>query len=351
MNNVKPVQTTSLWHGQTRDELERKIEARQESRSSSVGNEAAVAVSEMQDVAMQDTMEDMSLVLGNRLKGKSRQPFGGDDEKIHRDEMLSSLAEQVAGDKLDSMLAGLQRSGIQDDLLNLYRQGEMNFSDAALLLAAGASALPLGSKRRKQLSSQLDELLAEQEDWALLMFADLELGSVNQNALQAMQQIVRQHHKPDQEENPEGLWQWFNKIKDWTDRSRRIRVLLRTFAFELSSAQTNEVTARLVTTLLDLKKLLVFLGLEDTARRLANVALIPQDEALSEVLLLIEQRWMYTEWLGNRLQQLKIQESKQVLYLIRLNEIVKFLPDICFLDVQQRKQISETIEEYIYQLS
>lgn len=351
MNKINSVQPTSLWHGQTRDELERKVETRQESQRTSVGNEAAIAVSEMQEVALQDTMEDMSLVLGNRLRGKSRQALGGDDEKINRDEMLSLLAEQVAGDKLDSMLSTIQRSGVQDDLLSLYRQGEMNFSDAALLMAAGANALPLGSKRRKRLSSQLDELLAEQEDWALLMFADLELGSVNQNAMQAMQQIVRQHHKPDQEDNPEGLWQWFNRIKDWTDRSRRIRVLLHTFAFELSSAQSKEVTARLVTTLMDLKKLLVFLGLEDSARRLANVALISQDEALSEVLLLIEQRWMYTEWLVNRLQQLKIQESKQVLYLIRLNEIVKFLPDICFLDAQQRKQLSETIDEYIYQLS
>ncbi|VEA78685.1 type III secretion system protein SsaL [Salmonella enterica subsp. arizonae] len=102
---------------------------------------------------------------------------------------------------------------------------------------------------------------------------------------------------------------------------------------------------------MDLKKLLVFLGMEDTARRLANVIGLSEDEALSEILLLIEQRWMYSEWLANRIQQLRIKDNKRVLYLIRMNEVVKFLPDICFLDLQQRNQLSEAIEEYINQLS
>ncbi|EDQ1112946.1 TyeA family type III secretion system gatekeeper subunit [Salmonella enterica subsp. diarizonae] len=102
---------------------------------------------------------------------------------------------------------------------------------------------------------------------------------------------------------------------------------------------------------MDLKKLLVFLGMEDIARRLANVIGLSEDEALSEILLLIEQRWMYSEWLANRIQQLRIKDNKRVLYLIRMNEVVKFLPDICFLDLQQRNQLSEAIEEYINQLS
>ncbi|ECI3776260.1 TyeA family type III secretion system gatekeeper subunit [Salmonella enterica subsp. diarizonae] len=60
---------------------------------------------------------------------------------------------------------------------------------------------------------------------------------------------------------------------------------------------------------------------------------------------------MYSEWLANRIQQLRIKDNKRVLYLIRMNEVVKFLPDICFLDLQQRNQLSEAIEEYINQLS
>lgn len=349
MNRINSVQPTALWHGQTREEVERKIETRQEMRSLSAADEIEAALSDMQDVALQDTLEDMSLVLGNRLKGKSQRAPGSEDEKIDRDEMLALLAEQVAGDKLDSLIGG--NTDVLDNLHNLYRQGDINLNDAALLMAAGAHALPVGSKRRKKLLSQLEELLAENEDWALSMFADIELGSVDSSVMQTMQRIVRKQHRPDEEENPEGVWQWFNTLKAWSDRRRRIRVLIHTFAFDLASGQSASVGARLVSTLRDLKKLLIFLGMEETAARLANVVGITQDEALSEILLLIEQRWMYPEWLANRLQQLNVNEHKQVLYLIRLNEVLKFLPDICFLDAQQRKQLTETLEEYIYQLS
>ncbi|ECC9427720.1 TyeA family type III secretion system gatekeeper subunit [Salmonella enterica subsp. diarizonae] len=147
------------------------------------------------------------------------------------------------------------------------------------------------------------------------------------------------------------MWQWFNEIKKWSDRASRIRILIHTFAYELSAGGDGTVSPRLITTLMDLKKLLVFLGMEDIARRLANVIGLSEDEALSEILLLIEQRWMYSEWLANRIQQLRIKDNKRVLYLIRMNEVVKFLPDICFLDLQQRNQLSEAIEEYINQLS
>lgn len=350
MNKINYSQPVSLWHGQTREELERKVETRQQLQDTSSAGDIEAALSEMQDVALQDTIEDMSLMLGNRLKGKMQRAGAGDDERIERDEQLALLAEQVVGDKLDSVLKNVKAGG-SEDLLALFRQGQLNFSDAVLLLAAEAGGLAPGNKRRKRLSSQLDELLAGQEDWALMMFADLELGSVNSEAMQSMQRIVRQHKKQDQEDNPEGVWEWFNTIKEWSDRVRRIRVLIHTFAYELSAGQHAVVGPRLIATLLDLKKLLVFLGIQDTARGVANVIGCSEDDALSEILLLIEQRWMYPEWLANRINQLNIHENRRVLYLIRMNEIIKFLPEICFLDIQQRTQLSEAIEEYINQLS
>ncbi|EMD8241226.1 TyeA family type III secretion system gatekeeper subunit [Salmonella enterica] len=352
MDKISYSQPVSLWHGQTREELERKVETSQQLQDALPANDIEAALSEMQDVALQDTMEDMSLMLGNRLKGKMQRTLGsGDDERIERDEQLALLAEQVVGDKLEAVLNNVSASGTED-LLTLFRQGALNFSEAALLLAAEAGSLAPGSKRRKQISSRLDELLAEHQDWVLAMFAELELGSINSDAMQSMQRIIRKHHQQDQEgSNPEGVWQWFNEIKKWSDRASRIRILIHTFAYELSAGGDGTVSPRLITTLMDLKKSLVFLGMEDTARRLANVIGLSEDEALSEILLLIEQRWMYSEWLANRIQQLRIKDNKRVLYLIRMNEVVKFLPDICFLDLQQRNQLSEAIEEYINQLS
>ncbi|WP_253383413.1 TyeA family type III secretion system gatekeeper subunit [unidentified bacterial endosymbiont] len=351
MNKINHTQPVALWHGQTRDELARKVDTRRQMQELP-SSDVEAALSDMQDVALQDTMEDMSLVLGNRLRGKSQRTLGsGNDELIERDEQLALLAEQVAGDKLDAVLENL-KSGGNDDIFTLFRQGELSFSDAALLLAAEMNGLAPGSKRRKRLSEQLDELLAGKEDWALEMFAELELGSVDSETMHSMQRIIRQHHRHDREGNsPEGIWQWFNTIKEWSDRSKRIRVLIHTFAFELSTGESGLVGPRLVAALFDLKKLLIFMGMEDIARGLAKIVGLSEDQALSEILLMIEQRWMYPEWLANRITYLNIKMNKRVLYLIKLCDVLKFLPEICFLDVQQRNQLVEATEEYIYQLS
>ncbi|HFS5793853.1 TPA: TyeA family type III secretion system gatekeeper subunit [Citrobacter werkmanii] len=354
MSKINTLQPVPLLYGQTREELGRKIDTRRHQLQATSTNDIEAALSEMQDVALQDTLEDMSLMLGNRLKGRMSRSLGAAiDELTERDEQLALLAEQVAGDKLDDVLKNI-KSGGTDDVFALFRQGELNFSDTVLLLAAEASRLAPGSKRRKQLSAQLDELLAGQEEWALMMFAELELGLVSAEAMQSLQRVIRQYRQQGQEEkenSPEGVWQWFNTIKKWSDRARRIRVLIHTFAYELSTGQQDRVSPRLIATLLDLKKLLVFLGIEDTARRIAKTIGLTEDEVLSEILLLIEQRWMYSEWLANRIHQLDIKKNKQVLYLIRMNEVIKFLPEVCFLDIQQRNQLSDAIEEYVNQLS
>lgn len=351
MNKINSSHPVPLWHGQTKEALEKKIAIRQRSKDTAPLSDNESALSEVQDVALQDTMEEMSLLLGNRLKGKNQRTFGLGDERIERDDQLALLAEQVAGDKLNSVIQNVTAQGTVR-ISALFHEGELSFSDAVLLLASEAGQLAPGSKRRKHLSSELDELLAGQQDWVLTLFAGLELGSVNAEALHSMQRIIRQHHRQDPEDqNPEGVWQWFHTIKDWPDRSKRIRVLIHTFAYELSAEHQTEVSPRLLASLRDLKKLLAFLGMEDSALRLANVIGFATDDAFSEILLIIEQRWMYSEWLANRIQLLRITAKKRVLYLIRIHEIIKFLPDICFLDEQQRNQLSETIDEYIHQLS
>lgn|GEM_PF-1186107 len=347
MNRINPAKTTTIWHGQTREELERKVEDRKSQTGVTEGSEAAFAVSNMEDIALQDTLEDMSIALGNRLRGRQLLLDSAEEEKLNRDESLASLAEQLAGEKLDNLLESLRLTQGENNLLKMFNSGELNFTDAALLLAAEISAQPYGSQKRKRLSSDLDKLLEQRQAWALEIFSELELGTTSSSA---MQRIIRQYSNSDGDEKPEGIWEWFNMIKDWPDRSRRIKVLMRTFAFELAAYQHHSVNVRLVNTLRQLKKLLLFLGIQDSARRLANLVSLTADDVLGEILLLIEQRWMYPEWLENRFNIIQLNSNKHALYLIRLNEIIKFLPDLCFLDEHHKSQLIETLEQYVHGL-
>lgn len=337
------------WHGLTRDEVERKSENILQQQESSISAQASDALDDMESIALQDTLEDMSLVLGSRLKGKGKAL--DEEANLLRDENLAQLAEQLGGERLGGMLLELETGDKYEQLLAMYEQGELSFSDAALLLSASVTRQTPGSRRRKALSSLLDQLLEQQQDWALTLFSELELGNLDTTAQEGMRQIVRRHHQQQHQESTEGMWQWFESLREWDNRRQRIRVLLRTFSWELSSGISDIPVERLIASLMNLKKLLLFLGINDYARQLATLISLDPDEMLAELLRVIELRWGHADWFAQRLEVIKVLPEKSVLYLIRLKDILKFLPEVCFLDEQQRKQLLETIEQVIDDMS
>lgn len=343
--NVSPASSvvSSQWRGETRESLERKAENRLEQKQDSISSQASNALNNMEEVSLQDTLEDMSLMLGNRLKGRGKAPAQETDPL--RDDKLAQLAEQLGGERLDGMLQVLEENGQQDQLLALYESGELSFSDTTLLLAATLARQAPGSKKHKQLLTQLEQLLEGEKDWSLTLFSELELGQVDHAAQEGLRQIIQRHHQQQHQESTEGMWEWFNSMRDWEDRQQRIKILLRTFSWELSSGVSEIPMEKLITSLLNLKKLLLFLGIEDYAKMLSRHVSLPVEEILAEILLVIELRWGQPGWFNQRLEHLNIPEEKQILWLLRLKDIIKFLPEICFLDEQQRKQLMETIEQ------
>ncbi|HDR2354459.1 TPA: TyeA family type III secretion system gatekeeper subunit [Enterobacter roggenkampii] len=350
LNNLNPVSSpvSSRWHGETRESLERKVENRLEQKQSSISSLASDALDAMDETALQDTLEDMSLVLGSRLKGKGKATT--QESVQQRDEKLALLAEQLGGDRLSEVLKDLEANGQQEQLPAMYEDGELNFSDTLLLLAASVAQQKPGSKKHKQLSSQLEKLLEGEKDWSLTLFSELELGRVDHEAQQELRQIVQRYHQSQHQESAEGMWEWFNTMRDWEDRQQRIKILLRTFSWELSSGISDIPMEKLVSTLMNLKKLLLFLGIEDYAKMLSRLISLPANEMLAEILLVIELRWGHQNWFIQRMAHLNIPEEKQPLYMRRLKDILKFLPEICFLDEQQRKQLIEVIEQVAEQL-
>lgn len=343
--NVNPASSviSSRWRGETRESLERKTEGRLEQKQGSISSQVSNALNNMEEVALQDTLEDMSLMLGNRLKGRGEAPALESDPL--REDKLAQLAEQLGGERLDGMLQTLEANGLQDQLPALYESGELSFSDTALLLASTLARQALGSKKHKKLLSQLEQLLEGNKDWSLTLFSELELGQVDHAAYEGLQQIIQRHHQQQHQESTEGMWEWFNNMRGWEDRQQRIKILLRTFSWELSSGVSEIPMEKLISSLLNLKKLLLFLGIEDYAKMLSRHISLPVEEILAEILLVIELRWGQPGWFSQRMEHLNIPEKKQVLWLLRLKDIIKFLPEICFLDEQQRKQLMETIEQ------
>jgi type III secretion system TyeA family effector delivery regulator len=319
------------------------LDTRQEIRGAISENIALAALQSGQLDALQDTMEDLSLLLGSRLK----------DIKNKNDKSVSdprhALLEQLAEDR-DLSLLNIELGDL-DTLMTLLDSEEVPFDQGLLLLASWGENEALDGQKRKKIKDRLTALMDANPEWALEMFATLELGDVSPQTLSPLLQVMKRHQDKQDKEEAENLWEWFEEISDWPERDKRVRVLIRTLAVELSFCTDESHQKRLVATIKDLKKLLLFLGIEERSAFVAKSVELPARRVMKELLHTIEQTWITDSWVAHRLVSLSLTEDKHILYLGRFTEILKYLPDLCFLDDAQRSQILEAFTAVYDRLS
>ncbi|EIF3151162.1 SPI-2 type III secretion system apparatus protein SsaL, partial [Salmonella enterica subsp. enterica serovar Enteritidis] len=141
------------------------------------------------------------------------------------------------------------------------------------------------------------------------------------------------------------LSQWFRRVADWPDRCERVRILLRAIAFELSICIEPSEQSRLAAALVRLRRLLLFLGLEKECQREEWICQLPPNTLLPLLLDIICERWLFSDWLLDRLTAI-VSSSKMFNRLLQqLDAQFMLIPDNCFNDEDQREQILETLRE------
>ena len=306
---------------------------RQLVKNTFIAQQAESALLDGQDVAMQDTLEDLSLALGSRLKNIKGDAAKSEEEI--RNNLLQEIAEQS-----DIEVPGLE-TGDTDTLMAMLNNGDLPTENAILILSAWRGTGKLKGKH-EDIDNLLQRLCESDPDWALKLFASMELGEVPASTLSTLQKVMERFQRPD-EDGAEKLWYWFEQVKEWPDRAKRLRVLLRTCALDLNCCLDESRKLQLSQVLFELKKLLLFLGIEDHAQRLANCSLVPQEQVLKMLITTIEQTWVAPEWVMQQLVSFDIPQSSQILYAGGLRDTMKLLPALCFLDEEQREQIIEAI--------
>ncbi|EDH6694341.1 SPI-2 type III secretion system apparatus protein SsaL, partial [Salmonella enterica subsp. enterica serovar Typhi] len=175
----------------------------------------------------------------------------------------------------------------------------------------------------------------------LAVFSLLELGEVDTATLSSLKRFMQQ--AIDNDEMP--LSQWFRRVADWPDRGERVRILLRAIAFELSICIEPSEQSRLAAALVRLRRLLLFLGLEKECQREEWICQLPPNTLLPLLLDIICERWLFSDWLLDRLTAI-VSSSKMFNRLLQqLDAQFMLIPDNCFNDEDQREQILETLRE------
>lgn len=282
-------------------------------------NMALLELQETAGSALTETLEEMGMVLSGRLRDYQR----GDMKE------RQELRQQA-------LLKMVQRMQQQGDMPPQMQQQDasQNIGQQILSVAAQLVAEGIERKQKKALSEQLSKLM-EEDGWEIALFGMLELGKVDKGVLTQINRLFQQAMREDEVT----LSEWFQRIMAWPERRQRVRVLLRVMAFELSACAAGDQQHRLAAVLVRLRRLLLFLGLENECQREETLCQLPEKSLLPLLIDMVNESWLFEEWLTPRLALLVTSRHLYNRLLQHLDAIFSLMPDCCFSDDDQRDQI------------
>lgn len=293
---------------------------------------ASLAIEELQETmgsAIYETLEELGMALSGKLWEEKKMPGTGASER--RQQALLRLVKQA---QETPGLMFRPPGASAGDCPELERAQQIIIIASALV----AGSMPPEKKRAFQ--SRLDALTAE-EGWELAVCSAIELNRVDSSMLSSLRRLMQQ--SIDEDEIP--LSQWFQRLADWPDRRERVRILLRAMAFELNACVDASQQQRLAAVLVRLRQLLLFLGLEKECRREERVCQLAAGSLLPLLLDIIDERWLFSEWLLNSLTPIVTSSRMLNRLLHQLDALFTLLPDRCFNDDDQREQILDTLRQ------
>ncbi|CNI25135.1 HrpJ domain-containing protein [Yersinia pekkanenii] len=300
---------------------------------------ASMELAEVRQTALEETMEGIGLSLGSRLK--DQKSVEAEERNLRRQQLLVTLVAQLS-DGADTLLQ--QNIPFDMDIALLasqLRQGRLSAGQQIVLLATMLAHCKDNPLRRRSLSQLLGPLL-ERNGWEVELFGLLALGTEKSRELGAVKQLFQQSiHQGEL-----SVAEWFTQVSRWPQRQQRVRVLMRALAFDLSCQPPPKYGERLAATLYQLRRLLMFLGLEDHCHRMGTACGVSGDAILSEVLAVVGQPWLFSSWLQPRIEAISGGGTTEYREVIRrFYELFKFMPVECFNDREQQEQILTVLLE------
>lgn len=279
------------------------------------------------------TMEGIGLSLGARLKD---QKAAQTEERHQR--RLQLLVKMVA--QLSDSAGTLLQQNIPLDidialLTSKLHQGDLSVGQQVLLLATLVANCKENPLRRRRLMQLLGSVL-ENEGWEIELFGLLELGTAGSRSLGPIKQLFQQSIY----QSELSITEWFARISRWPQRQQRVRLLMRAMAFDLSCQPPPKHGERLAATLNQLRRLLMFLCLEDHCHDIGRACGIEGDVVLWEVLAVVGQPWLFDNWLQPRIEMILGPDvNLRQKFVRRFYELFKLMPVECFNDQDQQVQI------------
>jgi len=300
--------------------------ARTISPSRNVQSEALLEFESM-DEASDQTLEEISMVLSGRRRDTRR--------KMPRD------YQSRRGERLIALFRRMQKEGGSDRIFGQQYSDAPDVRTAGQIIALAGSLAELPDSPRRRALREKMLMLMDEEGWEAALFGMLEMDNIDPETLCSMQRVFAQARDGDDV----SLSSWFARIASWPDRRRRSGYLVRMTGMELSACVSGAQQRRLLAVLQRLRRLLLFLGLDDECLREEKLCHLERDSLLPLVIAMTEETWLYATWLRGRLSRLVSCARLQQRLLYYLEAQFCLLPEACFQDSTQREQIIAVLRE------
>jgi type III secretion system TyeA family effector delivery regulator len=334
INRVAP--TTDATHSHTGGRSASRMTQRADARSV-IDLAAEDALSTVD--AFGDETEDASLFLFEYSKRSDRRSRAVTTASKSLGRLASRLRDDDIGEAIPSfeLLPAIVEGAIETSELShlVGNPGEM-----ALLLAAALTQMP-ESKRRKGFSDLLDRIVAS-DDWAIALFSQLEFKG---GADQVRAELASLYEAACGRERT--LVQLFERLKTLKQRNRKLRVLIRALGAEMTQCDDYD-RIRLASVNRDLKRLLLFMGLEEQCTFIAASSLNDSarcEDILKEVLSIVDQAWPSVDWAIGRARNVCVDDRQAYRYTVKLRRLMQMLPDVCFNDEEHQGKVVEVLLE------
>lgn len=303
-----------------------------------------------------ETLENMSLALGGKAKGfklesaDTTSTLDVEDATIEAEliQIIKTLGLDLSPEQ-QQRLRGFEQLALSSQMpLDALIKAGLSPMEAAFVLA---QLLSISDPRRNQRLRQAFYDLLNQESWLIAAYlSGLKHLPSEKQALTELHESLKREHI-----SLSGIYQ---HIKRFPQRKKHLKMMIARFALDLVRTPEAELDPQLIHLLDDMRRLLILLGFEENCEKLCHTikrAGGPECEpdSLTELLLnLIDQTWFHPDALLEKLHHLGIRsDDLQFITTQRVYEVIKYLPEICFTDADQKLQMLEGLEELLYDLS
>ena len=301
-----------------------------------------------QNINIIDTIEEISLIMGSKYIDKDK--LSEKNKLRNKCELIEGLLnklKEINPEQFNQLI--FEDFGDYEGSIKTNQKLEPPLSQMALLCCYYASNKSLNRRTRENYQSKLIKVLQSRDFSAIELFSFLDFNNKEQEIVKELKEIYK-----DAIYSSLTLIELFQKFKDLKERKKKIKTLIKSISFELSSNNEILKEERLTATLIELKRLVLFFSFDmkclELSKILSNYKInISSDTLVEELLMLLGNTWLSFDWLQEKYQDKLSQYtlSQKIIYVQHIRTLLNYLPDQLYLEDEQKSNVSNIYDNLV----